>query len=885
MGMNSVLSLIRGLASVLGALRMASALGVLLGLALNCGAAVVVGSKVTFAATVDGSPVPTLQWKKDGVDIAGATGTSYIIAAVALGDAGVYRVTAANVAGSADSADAVLTVELAPLVVVNVAPTFSSQPTASLTAVAGGSVALSATATGVPAPSYQWQKNGTAIAGATNASLALTGVTAGDSGTYVLVASNSVGSVNSSAALVTVSTPVVTPPPAVVAVAPAITSQPAATQSVTTGATVQLAVQATGTPAPGFQWMKNGVAVAGATNSTLAFSSVALADAGTFSVVVANSAGSVTSATALLNVTAPVVTPPTVVVSPPTVVAPPPVVVVSGSSGTSTLAAPSISVQPVASLAVAAGAEVRLSVTASGNPAPSYQWRKNGVSLAGVTTATLILTSADAADAATYQVRVSNSVGSVVSSNAVVSVAAKPAFAKQPVSQAVALGATATFSTSVTGSPTPSLQWFKTGVAVAGATSSSLILRAVTTSDFANYTVVATNSVGSVTSDTVSLVLAATPIIVAQPVGLSVAQGANATFTVKASGSPAPTFQWKKNGKNINGATAATLTLSSVSSTDAADYTVEASNSIGWLASNRATLVVKASTATPARRRANGAVDDGSTADVVLQSRIVNLSVRSRAGSGDNGLIVGFVVGGAVNKPMLLRGVGPSLTEFGVGDVLADPKLSLYSGSVMTATNDDWALGANAPEIANTGAILGAFSLREASTDSAMLANLGAGAYTVQVGGKNDETGVALVEVYDAASDNAASLVNLSVRTFVGAGGEAPNLGFVVAGNTPKRVLIRAVGPTLGAFGVSGTLDDPQLELFKNGVRVGLNDNWEGDAALSATFASVGAFGLTDVNSKDAVMLVTLEPGAYTVVASGVGGSTGIALVEVYDVP
>ena len=528
---------------------------------------------------------------------------------------------------------------------------------------------------------------------------------------------------------------------------------------------------------------------------------------------------------------------------------------------------------------------MRLSVTASGNPAPSYQWRKNGVSLAGATTATLILTSVDAADAATYQVRVSNSVGSVVSSNAVVSVAAKPAFAKQPVSQAVALGATATFSTSVTGSPTPSLQWFKTGVAVAGATSSSLILRAVTTSDFANYTVVATNSVGSVTSDTVSLVLAATPIIVAQPVGLSVAQGANATFTVKASGSPAPTFQWKKSGKNINGATAATLTLSSVSSTDAADYTVEASNSIGWLASNRATLVVKASTATPARRRANGAVDDGSLTDVVLESRIVNLSVRSRAGSGDNGLIVGFVVSGDVNKPMLLRGVGPALTEFGVGDVLADPKLSLYSGSVMTATNDDWALDANAPEIANTGAILGAFSLREASTDSAMLANLGAGAYTVQVGGKDGETGVALVEVYDAASDNAASLVNLSVRTFVGAGGEAPNLGFVVAGNTPKRVLIRAVGPTLGAFGVSGTLDDPQLELFKNGVRVGLNDNWEGDAALSATFASVGAFGLTDVNSKDAVMLVTLEPGAYTVVASGVGGSTGIALVEVYDVP
>jgi hypothetical protein len=127
-------------------------------------------------------------------------------------------------------------------------------------------------------------------------------------------------------------------------------------------------------------------------------------------------------------------------------------------------------------------------------------------------------------------------------------------------------------------------------------------------------------------------------------------------------------------------------------------------------------------------------------------------------------------------------------------------------------------------------------------------------------------------------------LVNLSVRAYVGSGSEAPNVGFVVAGTT-RKIMIRAVGPTLGAFGVTDTIADPQLELFRGSTRIDQNDNWGGNSTLSSTFAEVGAFGFADAGSRDAVLLATLEPGAYTVVVSGVNGAKGVGLVEVYDVP
>jgi hypothetical protein len=154
------------------------------------------------------------------------------------------------------------------------------------------------------------------------------------------------------------------------------------------------------------------------------------------------------------------------------------------------------------------------------------------------------------------------------------------------------------------------------------------------------------------------------------------------------------------------------------------------------------------------------------------------------------------------------------------------------------------------------------------------------------VSSKDASSGVALVEVYDTAvAASGSRLVNLSVRSKVGGAAEAPNVGFVIAGTTPKRVLIRAVGPTLRAFGVTDAIADPQLEVYRGPTLVEQNDNWGGGEVYSGIFSRVGAFGFADPESRDAVLFTVLDPGAYTVVVSGANGTSGVGLVELYEVP
>ena len=423
----------------------------------------------------------------------------------------------------------------------------------------------------------------------------------------------------------------------------------------------------------------------------------------------------------------------------------------------------------------------------------------------------------------------------------------------------------------------------------------------------------------------------------------AVTEGVKVTFTASAEGTPAVTFAWKKNGVVIPGATAATLVLPKVTVADAGTYRVIASNAAGSLESADEALAVEevraaapvavvaapavvpapaetkavvpvtampvvpavnpvaaetkavtpgvaalGNTATPASEKTvETDVTPVSVAGAVAPaaSRFVNLSVRSRVGVEGDGLVVGFVLGGNATKPMLLRGVGPTLADFSVVGAMMDPSLALYSKGGLKGSNDNWTAVENPAEVRGMVERLGAFPLADTSADAAMVANLSSGAYTVELKNKSEESGVALLELYDAGGNSGANLVNLSVLARVEAGSEAPSLGFVVSGDAPKRVLIRAVGPTLAAFGVEGALADPKLEIFKDGALVGANDNWEGDAALSAAFASVGAFGLDDAASGDAALIVTLAPGAYTVLASDAGNATGTTLVEIYDLP
>jgi len=273
--------------------------------------------------------------------------------------------------------------------------------------------------------------------------------------------------------------------------------------------------------------------------------------------------------------------------------------------------------------------------------------------------------------------------------------------------------------------------------------------------------------------------------------------------------------------------------------------------------------------------------------------RIVNMSIRSTAGTGAQTLIVGAVIGGAGTigpKPLLIRGVGPALTGFGVPGALADPVLNVFAGTNVVTSNDNWNGDA---QVISVGNAVGAFPLLPVtSRDAALYAPaLAARDYTIQITGVGGTTGIALAELYDAStgafSATTPQLVNVSARAQVGTGADILIAGFSLAGTTSRTLLIRAVGPTLSGFGVPGVLADPQLALFSGDAQLQQNNDW-GAAAnvaqITATTNQLGTFALT-AGSRDSVILTTLPPGSYTAQVSGVGSTTGVALVEIYLVP
>lgn len=266
-----------------------------------------------------------------------------------------------------------------------------------------------------------------------------------------------------------------------------------------------------------------------------------------------------------------------------------------------------------------------------------------------------------------------------------------------------------------------------------------------------------------------------------------------------------------------------------------------------------------------------------------------NLSIRAFAGSGSQTLIVGLTIGGAGTsgtKNVLVRGAGPALAGFGLASALGDPKLTAYAGATAIATNDTWVSG----EVGATAAAVGAFPFTAGSKDAAFLGSgITAGSYSVLLEGVNNTSGVALAEVYDAtpgASFTTATprFINVSSRTFVGTGDNTLICGFVVAGSGSRRLLIRAVGPGLAQFSLTGLLTDPQLALYNgSNTKIAENDDWDSAATLTAQ-QSVGAFNLPAA-SKDAVLVATVTPGSYTITITGANGGTGTALIELYELP
>ena len=375
----------------------------------------------------------------------------------------------------------------------------------------------------------------------------------------------------------------------------------------------------------------------------------------------------------------------------------------------------------------------------------------------------------------------------------------------------------------------------------------------------------AENSHGSAATQ-VDLTLAppGAPVFTLQPRSVRTRIGETVTLTAAVSASPTPVYTWFVRGGEFCNTETPVLTLTDVTAAHAGDWTCVASNSAGSATSMPASLSLDF-------------------------SGLVNLSARANVGAGASAVIPGITVRGTKPKTLLIRAVGPALAAapFNLPGTLANPVVSVFSAAgEKILVNDNWGEVPDLSALRSATASQGAFPLPEGSRDAALLATLPPGGYTVQVTGSGSGAaaqGVAIIEVYEVDASPSA-LVNLSCRANIGTGGDILIAGFNISGPTPKRVLIRGVGPTLGSLGVTGTLADPKLEVIRQGSATPLASSDDWDPALASAFSSVGAFALAP-GSKDAALVVTVPPGSYTAQVSGVGNTTGVAIVEVYELP
>jgi len=937
--------------------------------------AVTIGGNTSFAVVATGNPAPTYQWNRNGVGLLGATLATYAITGAQTADEGNYTVTVSNAVGTVTSSVAALTVTNSPTINI---------PPAAQYVLLGAAATFTVSAIGAPAPSYQWHKEGTAIAGATNASVTISATQASDAGNYTVSVTNSVGTVTSAPAALTFAVP------------PTITAQPESVFVTVGGATKFVAV-ATGSPVPTYQWNKAGVAIAGATGATLEILKCQLADVGDYSVTVSNDIGAVTSTSAKLTL----IGAPVIVTQPVNVVAslgtaasftvlvtgdPAPnfqwfrnglaifgagratlaiaavqetdvgnywvSVVNSGGlllSATATLTlprAPIITTQPVSQVAFA-GSSATFSVVASGAPAPTFQWNKDGTPLSGATNNSYTVSAAQAADVGSYTVSVTNLSGSVTSNPATLALPVAPAFTTQPAGRAVIVGSSVTFDAVASGAPAPTYQWKKSGGAIAGATNAEFTIVATQASDAGDYTVTATNALGSVTSPAASLVFLAAPVITTSPVGKSLLVGAPASLTVVATGQPAPSYLWKKDGSIVAGARNAVLNIERVQTTDTGSYSVTVSNILGAVTSEPVRLTVDFSGRFGAyffsfgAGRGDGAlfvrVDNTATFVGYLAHRrsaiVVDLKINADGTFVATGSEARAQAASGATAPSEVSVDGPvrARAESGAFDLsgrIADGTLSgqlagldtVFVGAIDASTgpaqsfagyNTASALDASAGKIyaivgasgkalilAVTPAVVDGSVATVSANGQLSVATLEGNQFSAQLNVQTKALSVSLAPAgggvpvaFSGLAPGAVAtgrLLNLSTRGFIPVGGSMTS-GFVMKGTGTKQLVVRVAGPALGQFpGISTPLADPRLDLiyiWENAIVAISNDNWESTAANAAVMASLGAFPLQP-NSKDSVLVPALPnlPTGYTVRASASGATgPGVALAEIYD--
>ncbi len=827
--------------------------------------AVTVGSATSFTVAATGVPAPSFQWQRQAAGTSGFinlvnntvysgvnTATLAINSTTDAMNGDRFRVIVNNLVDPAATSSAgTLLVQPA-----GSSPVIRTQP-ASTTANSGSTVTLSVSATGTGTLSYVWWKDGLPVVGGSGTTLTITNAQPGDSGSYTVVVSNSFGAVTSDAAVVTVNS------------APVVTATQRAPIGLA-GGSLTLMSNVTAGNGVTFQWMKNGAPIAGATAATYTLSSLQLNDAGLYNVVVTNSVGS--TAGPLIPITV-----------------------------ASSVSAPMITAQP-ASRAVLVGSTINLSVDAASAGPLTYQWQKSGSDISGATTTSLTLANIQGSDAADYAVIVSNAVGSVTSTAASVKVISHSfagiyfgTFANDlgTFAMYVRPDNTGVFAGVLPGSSAP-LVALNLAINDSGqflfaqpATTSQASVSAFDLDNPAHQAALGATTVGGSISTAGTIfgqlsggVAAGFTATKASDQGSTQALAGfylagstnGAGYTLSIVGANGQAFAMAQVGSAVDGGTGAIGTNGTLAVNTGHTTILEViAPTTGTLSGSSAGAVV-------------GSYSGGSDASLAAQ-RLANISTRAQVGSGASIEIAGFVIGGTASKTVLVRAIGPTLAGYGVPNALRAPKLELYRGNTLVAGNTGIANSPDVAAIAAAGAAVGAFSPVLNAADSALLITLPPGSYTAQVSSADGTSGIALAEVYDLSPiESGQKLKNISTRAAVGTGDGVLIAGVVVTGTTPKRVLVRAVGPGLTTYNVSGVLAQPVLSLKTlAGQTITANTGWTTSAdatAISAAGPQVGAFPLA---AGDSAMIVTLSPGSYSAQVSGIGGATGIALIEVYE--
>lgn len=520
-----------------------------------------------------------------------------------------------------------------------------------------------------------------------------------------------------------------------------------------------------------------------------------------------------------------------------------------------------------------------------------------------------------------------------------------PHITTQPGNQSATIGGGATFTVTATGAT--SYQWRKDGNNISGATGATLTLNNLATTDAGKYTVVVSNVAGSVTSDEATLTVNppnSGAAIATQPVSQTVAAGTKCVLSVAASGTAPLSYQWRRNGSAVSGATSDTLTINHTWNDNAGDYSVTVTNAFGAVTSNIATVAVKnveyfgtlgangGSFALYVRGDRTGvflAYAKSSkvalaTKDLVFdtegrfsvktkttsaqQALWANARINATPSEWENGPSAAiaatneYVIDGAIGDDGTLSG-----SISGLGLSLSAPAPSL-TGSTSSAAGfyQSGAVGSSAVSytiispngdafvatVTPTGTDAG-----QGTVDSSGNVAVTTDTNVVVSGTVNAGTSIQITATKDGTSPmsfsggttdtHAERLINISTRAIAGAGDATLIAGFAISGNQPKQVLIRGIGPGLAAFGVGGTIANPQIKVYQGKTIVAQNSSWSSSpdaAAIAAAANKVGAFPLP-AGSKDAVLLINLQPNIYSAQLTTTDGATGVGMIEVYEVP